>query len=150
MKFFAPLLLAATASAHFKLTNPTSIGFDDDNESESPCGGFSVTSRTNETDFPSGGMSFTILSTHPQATWHFKAALLSDTSNFEYLMAPVSQSGIGTFCLENIPGPAAWAGKDGVVQVSQTATDGTLYQVRTLLSLSISLSYYCFQSSSIF
>ncbi|KAL5606753.1 hypothetical protein BROUX41_003142 [Berkeleyomyces rouxiae] len=128
MKFFAPLLLAASASAHFTLTDPESIGFNDDNEGESPCGGFDATSRDNAVDYPSGGLSITVVSTHAAADWTFKAALLNNTNDFQYLIAPISQEGLGTFCLQNIPGPAAWAGQEGVVQVSQGASDGALYQ----------------------
>ncbi|KKF94143.1 hypothetical protein CFO_g3496 [Ceratocystis platani] len=128
MKFSASLLLAASASAHFTLTDPKSIGFNDDNEGDSPCGGFSVTSRDNAVEFPSGGLSFTVVSTHAAADWTFKAALLNNTDDFQYLIVPVSQEGLGTFCLQNIPGPSSWAGQEGVVQIAQGATDGSLYQ----------------------
>ena len=36
---------------------------------------------------------------------------------------------LGAFCEQDVPAPAAWAGKQGVLQVIQHAEDGVHYQV---------------------
>lgn len=57
--FLLLVVVPHLASAHFYLKYPATIGFDDDNESISPCGGFDVPSAetTNGTSVGVGGFS---------------------------------------------------------------------------------------------
>ncbi|KAF2471659.1 uncharacterized protein BDR25DRAFT_222362 [Lindgomyces ingoldianus] len=116
--------------SHFVLQKPTSLGFDDDAESTGPCGGFTATDRSKGvTDWPIAGSSIEILTTHTTATWNFKAALVSNTSNWVPLTPPLIQTaGVGTLCEPQIPGLKGWVGKPAVLQVSQSGHDGNLYQ----------------------
>ncbi|KAF2243176.1 hypothetical protein BU26DRAFT_570570 [Trematosphaeria pertusa] len=96
---------ATIAHAHFVLQVPTSLGFDDAKETESPCGSFSATDRsTGVTNYPIAGAPVQMLTTH------------------------TSQTGVGTFCLPQVPVNAAWAGQDAILQVIQHGPDGTLFQ----------------------
>ncbi|EPS37515.1 hypothetical protein H072_8797 [Dactylellina haptotyla CBS 200.50] len=122
----AALLPAATA--HFVLQVPVSLGFEDEKEDQSPCGGFDIKGRTTVTDWPIGGYPIGVVSTHPDAVWQIRAALLENTSEFVDLVPDIKQQGMGNFCLSSIPGYAAWVGKDAVLQVIQTAADGQLFQ----------------------
>ncbi|KAF3939995.1 hypothetical protein ABW19_dt0202119 [Dactylella cylindrospora] len=125
---FAVFPLLQLTTAHFLLNYPPSIGFSDDEESSYPCGGFDVASRNTVTEFPIGGIPISVKSTHPAATWFFRAALLNDTENWVALGDAVYQVGQGDYCQTSVPGPAGWEDKDGVLQVVQTATDGYLFQ----------------------
>ncbi|KAI9766119.1 MAG: hypothetical protein M1839_005026 [Geoglossum umbratile] len=121
--------LTAVTKAHFVLQIPTNIGFDDDLEDQAPCGSFSPTDRSSGvTDWPTDGSSIALLTTHTQQIWHISAALLSDVTNFVPLIPDISQAGVGTFCLPQVPGISAWVGQDAVLQVIQNSVDGTLYQ----------------------
>ncbi|ORX98869.1 hypothetical protein BCR34DRAFT_495755 [Clohesyomyces aquaticus] len=121
--------LTAIARAHFVLQVPTSLGFDDAKETEGPCGSFSATDRsTGVTDYPISGAPLQMLTTHTSVTWDFKAALLSSPNDFSALLPVVQQTGVGTFCLPQVPGNAAWVGQDAILQVVQHGPDGILYQ----------------------
>jgi len=122
------LNLLPLASCHFLLNFPPTIGFDDDKEGTYPCGSFDITSRENVTDYPIGGSPIALVSTHPQATWEFRAALLNDTDNWTNILPVILQNGQGDFCPTGITIPSAWEGQDGVIQVVQDAADGFLYQ----------------------
>ncbi|KAK4938242.1 hypothetical protein LTR28_009648 [Elasticomyces elasticus] len=127
--------LTAVANAHFVLQVPTSLGFDDGKESESPCGSFDPTGRsTGVTDWALGGNPVELLTTHTRGTWDIKVALLSDVTKFVSLLPVVDQSGVGTFCLPAVPGKAEWVGSDAVLQITQSSPDGMLYQVKSPLS----------------
>jgi len=133
MQFPFRLALAAawalSASAHFILQYPNSLGFDDDNESNAPCGGFDVVFGSNDSSVPVDGFPVSSLSTHPAADWLFRATL--DTKapfNWTNMLPVVSETGLGQFCLPNLVTPATFAGKQGVVQVIQKGPDGVLYQ----------------------
>ena len=129
-KLASVLVLAATTTAHFVLQIPTDIGFDDDNEPQAPCGSFDPTNRTaGVTDWPSGGSSVQILTTHTQALFQINAALLSDVNNWVPLWPLVQETGVGTFCWPDVPGIANWVNQDGVLQVVMNGPDGILYQV---------------------
>ncbi|KAF3942010.1 hypothetical protein ABW19_dt0206763 [Dactylella cylindrospora] len=125
-------LLIATilpfAAAHFVLQIPTSLGFSDINEVQAPCGGFDIKSRNTVTEWPLGGHPIGVVSTHPNAHWQIRAALLENTDEFVDLIPDIRQDGMGNFCLRSVPGYADWVGKDAVLQVIQTAVDGQLYQ----------------------
>ncbi|KAK3938583.1 hypothetical protein QBC46DRAFT_220684, partial [Diplogelasinospora grovesii] len=120
------LAVVPLVAGHFVLQVPTSIGFDDVKEGTAPCGGFDITSRTGVSEWPVAGAPIQIISTHPQAEWEIKAALLNDT--FRYLLPKISQQGLGEFCLPSVPGIKEWEGLDGVMQMIQHAVDGALYQ----------------------
>ncbi|RVD84765.1 uncharacterized protein DFL_006490 [Arthrobotrys flagrans] len=122
------LTLLPFATAHFLLNTPPTIGFSDDDEGTYPCGSFNVTSRKTVTDFPIAGLPISVTSTHPEDTWFFRAALLNDTENWVDLLPAISQQGTGDFCNPSVPGPAAWEGEDGVVQIVAIAPDGFLFQ----------------------
>ncbi|KAK0713313.1 hypothetical protein B0T26DRAFT_648601 [Lasiosphaeria miniovina] len=120
--------LASVCKAHFVLQIPTSLGFDDEAEGEFPCGGFNAHSRNNVTLWPVEGSAVSVLTTHSEATWEFKAALLSDLGHWVRVNRVLSQTGVGDFCEPAIPVKASWAGKRGVLQVVQHGDDGDLYQ----------------------
>ncbi|KAH8650809.1 hypothetical protein BGZ60DRAFT_350022, partial [Tricladium varicosporioides] len=125
----ALLAFAASSSAHFVLQIPTSLGFDDALETTGPCGSFTPTDRsTGVTSWPVEGSSIGVLTTHTQVTWNFKAALLSDPTNFVSLVHDVSQKGVGSVCFPSIPGNPSWVGQDAILQVIQNGVDGTLFQ----------------------
>lgn len=133
---FARLLLlsiwTATTCAHFILQSPASLGFDDDNESESPCGGFAVSFNGSLDPASVGGFPVSMLSTHPAADFLFRATLDQQAPfNFTNLLPVVSETGLGQFCLPNLQAPEEFAGKTGLVQVIQKGPDGILYQVRS-------------------
>ncbi|KAF3904232.1 hypothetical protein ABW21_db0207719 [Orbilia brochopaga] len=121
-----PLLPLATA--HFLLNSPPTIGFSDDDEGDYPCGSFDATSRKTVTDFPTGGLPISLTSTHPEVTWFYRAALLNDTNTWVDLSQAIDQVGQGNFCSQNVPGLAAWEGKDAVLQIAASAPDGWLFQ----------------------
>lgn len=134
------LALAVPATAHFVLQSPSSIGYEDLKEGEAPCGGFDIMKRDPLVEWPVAGLPVALLSTHPAATYRFRAALINDTTKFVNLVPLLSQSGFGALCLTSMPGIAAWAGLDAVVQITQTATDGDLYQVLVPLPCSLALA----------
>ena len=121
--------LSAYARAHFVLEIPTSLGFDDEAETEAPCGGFNPRLRTNVTDWPIKGSAIGVLTTHDEATWEYKAALLSNLNHWVPLTRVLSQTGVGEFCEPIIPGKKSWVGQRAVLQVIQHGDDGDLYQV---------------------
>lgn len=133
MFYFTSLLAIVAASqlvhSHFLLNYPATVGFDDDNEGISPCGGFTVDFTGNVTKFHVDGDTIALTSTHPATEWLFRATLNTNaTSNFTYLSPHIAQKGLGSFCETGIKAPSTWAGSQGVIQVVQYATDGFLYQ----------------------
>ncbi|KAJ9616855.1 hypothetical protein H2200_000575 [Cladophialophora chaetospira] len=133
MHFFSHLALlsawALAASAHFVLQYPNSLGFSDDDEGNSPCGGFDVKFGNNDSSVPVGGFPVSLLSTHPAADFLFRVTLdQKPPFNFTNVLPVVSETGLGQFCLPNLVAPADYAGKPGVVQVIQQGPDGILYQ----------------------
>lgn len=127
-----PIFLLAAfprVHSHFVLQIPPSIGFNDVKEDQEPCGGFDIKSREKVTDWPVAGHPIGVVSTHPGATWQFRAALIEEPENFVDLLPNLIQDGMGNFCLQSVPGFADWVGRDAVFQMIQTAVDGRLYQV---------------------
>ncbi|EGX45653.1 hypothetical protein AOL_s00169g259 [Orbilia oligospora ATCC 24927] len=128
-KLIAIASISSLARAHYFLQSPPSIGFDDVKLTETPCGGFDATDRSGGvTEWPVSGFPFSVITTHLDVIWTFKAALLSDVSNFIDIYPNVRQTGISEFCLPALPGIEAWIGQDAVFQVVQQAPDGYLYQ----------------------
>lgn len=122
-----------SALGHFVLNYPNSLGFDDDNEGNGPCGGFDVTFGSNDTNVTVGSFAIASLTTHPQADWLFRATLSTAAPfNWTNILPVVSESGLGDFCLTGLTVPSDFAGQRGVIQVIQDAVDGSLYQVCSL------------------
>jgi hypothetical protein len=130
--FYLMIAMIGGSSAHFLLNYPTTIGFDDDLEGDSPCGSFSIDlTKDTVTDFHVGGDALALTSIHPEATWLFRATL--DTSatpgNWSSLLPAISQTGLGNYCEQGVMVPSSWAGSKGVIGIVQDAPDGILYQV---------------------
>ncbi|KAF5718581.1 gpi anchored protein [Fusarium mundagurra] len=123
-------LLCGVSLAHFELKHPKSIGFKDDNEGESPCGGFTPDlSKDDLVDFHVGGESIALLSTHQQGNWLFRVTLNEKADgDWEQVFPIVQQSGLGAFCEPEVTVPEKYAGKKGWVNVVNNAVDGLLYQ----------------------
>lgn len=130
-KIASLLVFISPSAAHFLLNYPPTIGFDDDLESDAPCGSFTVDfSKDNVTDFHVDGDAIAVQSIHPEATWLFRATLdLTASGNWTDLLPAVQQTGLGDFCETNVKAPSSWTGKQGVIGVVQDAADGILYQV---------------------
>lgn len=128
----AAIFFISAANAHFNLIAPPTIGFDDDKESNGPCGGFTpdFTNKSALVDFHVGGEPVALKLGHSQANWLFRGTLDETASgNWTQLFPIVQQSGLGLFCETAIPAPESWVGKQGVVGVVANAVDGLLYQV---------------------
>ncbi len=133
-------LLATTVTGHFVLDYPTSIGFDDEKLVEGPCGSFDPTDRSaGVTKWSLGGSNIAIISTHDHVTWELNVALTSAPTNWLPLVQQFGQEGVGNICLQNVPASAfsAWVGKPAILQVVQHGHDGTLYQVRSQISVKV-------------
>jgi hypothetical protein len=124
--------LSATAHAHFKLLEPSPIhSFDEDLEPNAPCGGFTPNFSTDSvTDFHVGGDAVMTLLAHPQATFLYRGTLdQTGNSGWTQLFPMIQQTGLGDMCELQIPAPANWAGKKGLISVVCDSPDGILYQV---------------------
>ncbi|RMZ91843.1 hypothetical protein DV736_g899, partial [Chaetothyriales sp. CBS 134916] len=123
------LVLLQLSSAHFILKYPPSLGFDDDLEGNAPCGGEDVKFADNDTNIQVGGFSVSILSTHPQGQWLFRATLDQQAPfNWTNLLPVVDEVGLGDFCPTGLAVPQEFVGQKGLIQVIQDAVDGKLYQ----------------------
>lgn len=133
------VMLVGQSTAHFLLHYPPSIGFDDDLEGTPPCGSFTPDfSKGNVTDFHVDSDYIALTSTHPVATWLFRATLDQTASgNWTSLLPAVQQTALGDFCESGIKVPSTWAGSKGIVAVVQDAADGLLYQVSLCLLNSV-------------
>lgn len=116
---------------HFLLNYPATVGFDDETEGTAPCGG-SKAPFTNATDFHVDGDAVALTSTHPSALWTFRGTLDTTASGnwTDIFSEPIFQSALGDFCEPQVKVPSSWAGHAGILQITQHATDGALYQVR--------------------
>ena len=125
------VLLVGQSAAHFTLQSPPTVGFDDDRETMPPCGGFPIDpSKANFTDFHVDGDFVAVTSTHPEATWLFRATLdQTAAGNWTSLLPAVQQTSIGAYCEPDLKVPSTWAGSKGVVGIVQDSPDGLLYQV---------------------
>jgi hypothetical protein len=100
------LAVAATTSAHFVLNWPPTAGFLDE-EAE-------------------------IQSSHPTGNWQFRATLDTEEPYEWTNLSMVQTEGAGIFCLNYLSVPEDFAGKPGILQVTDFSGDGTLYQVCSL------------------
>lgn len=123
--------LAGIASAHFQLKYPPTIGFVDDKEDTSPCGGFTPDlSKSDLPDFHTEGDAVAVRLSHPQSKWLFRVTTdPADDKSWEQIYPIVLQSGLGDFCLPALTVPEKYAGKKGVLSIVSSAVDGLLYQV---------------------
>ncbi len=126
------VVLLSAANAHFNLNSPPSIGFVEDNEDQSPCGGFTPDFSKTPADFHVGGEPVATFLGHPQANWLYRATLDETASgNWTQLFPIVQQSGNGNFCETSVTADPSWVGKKGVFSVVCDTQDGVLYQVRS-------------------
>ncbi|SPJ73056.1 uncharacterized protein FTOL_02785 [Fusarium torulosum] len=116
--------------AHFEVKYPDTIGFKDDDEDKSPCGGFTPDLSKNKlVDFHVGGEAIALRSTHQQGNWLFRVTLDEKANgDWEQVFPIVQQSGLGDFCQPQVTVPEKYAGKKGWVNVVSSAVDGLLYQ----------------------
>jgi hypothetical protein len=135
MKLLSILSLAVLyklTAAHFLLNYPPTLGFDDDNEGESPCGGFAPILNSSPAQVQVDGFPIALMSTHPEADWLFRVTLsLQEPFNWTNLLPVVHEVGLGDFCIPDFRVPAEFAGQSGLLQIVQDAADGELYQVRS-------------------
>jgi len=132
----ASCLLISTASAHFQLLTPPSIGFDDDNEDKEPCGGVTPDFSKSVTDFHIDGEPISTTLTHPQSNWLYRATLDEKASGGWVELYPIfQQSGLGNLCIPSVKANSSWEGKQGVLSIISNAPDGLLYQVSPPCSL---------------
>lgn len=130
MKLFLLLLLtAAPVFAHYTLDYPFTTGFDEDQEPNSPCGGFTP-DITNLTAWPLSGGEISIDSHHPQMTLLYRAQLMGEDTWVNLTNGFLLMTGLGELCINAGPVPGNWSGKVGVVQTIGQPPDGILYQVR--------------------
>lgn len=124
------LAFTALTSAHFVLDWPPTAGFDDDNESNSPCGGATVSVNSSSPQVNVDRFAASITVTHPSGNFAFYAT--TDTQEpytFTKISQNVTSGAIGNFCENYLSVPESFAGKAGVLQVIDTSIDGVLYQV---------------------
>ena len=123
------LALLPSTFAHFILNSPPSLGFDDDKEGTAPCGGFDI-NFNNVSDVTAGAFSITSQTSHPQASWLFRVTTSTqEPFNWTNILPIVSQSGLGDFCISNLTVPDSFVGQQAIIQITQSAVDGDLYQV---------------------
>ncbi|KAF2723335.1 hypothetical protein K431DRAFT_28450 [Polychaeton citri CBS 116435] len=123
-------LLAQVGMCHFELFwPPTGVDFNEDTEGTGPCGGADIVVNNASQGVQVGRFAVHVLSTHPEGHWQFRGSLSTEAPyNFTDLTPVVHTTGIGEFCLDYLSAPSEWAGRQGVIQVIDVATDGSLYQ----------------------
>ena len=135
MKLISVLSLIAltkVTTAHFLLNYPPTLGFSDDDEGTSPCGGFPVVFNSSDVPAQVDGFPIALRTTHPEGQWLFRATLSQqEPFNWTNLLPVVQETGLGDFCIPNFKVPAEFAGRSGLLQITQNAEDGLLYQVRS-------------------
>jgi hypothetical protein len=126
------IAVMAVGQGHQTLFYPVPIGYNSALEQTSPCDSFSPSDRSKVADWPLGGHTVEILTTHNQATWEFRMAKLPYTGTWVKVTPTLNQTGFGYLCEPYIPGYPNWGTPpiDAVLQVVQHADDGTNYQVR--------------------
>ena len=128
-----PLLavtLASLSSAHFVLHWPPTAGFDDQQQTASPCDGFMPMVNSSSPNITVDRFAIMIQNLHAFSEWGFRGTI--DTMapyDFTPIVPIVNTTGIGDFCLDHIRAPSNWAGNPGIIQVVDNARDGVLYQV---------------------
>ncbi|GAW11022.1 hypothetical protein ANO14919_003610 [Xylariales sp. No.14919] len=125
------LLLAASIHAHFTVQYPSTVGaFKDDDEGDSPCGGYSPSLDNIDTvDFHVGGDAIATKSTHPQTNWLYRITT-DDISknNWTQVYGIVQQSGPGDYCTKDVTFPSEYVGQKAILSIVGSGVDGVLYQ----------------------
>ncbi|KAI4599962.1 hypothetical protein LQW54_007471 [Pestalotiopsis sp. IQ-011] len=127
----AALLLLGSCQAHFLLLSPSPAGtFDEDSESNTPCGGVTPSfSSDNITDFAVGGDAIATQLGHPQANWLYRFTTDESASgNWTQAYPIVQQSGLKFFCIPDVTVDESYVGQTAVLSVVADAPDGLLYQ----------------------
>lgn len=129
-KVLALLAVLPSTFAHFILNYPTALGvFKDEEEGTAPCGGYDINFSGNVTEIPVGGFAVALMSTHPQADWLYRITTSTEEPyNWTNILPVVSESGLGAFCLPDLTVPSSFVGQQAIIQVTQDAADGELYQ----------------------
>jgi len=122
------LAAAATTSAHFVLNWPPTAGFLDEEEVNGPCGGATVTVNETSPEVQVNRFAAQIQSSHPTGNWQFRATLDTEEPYTWTNLSMVQTEGPGVFCLNYLSAPEDFAGKPGILQVTDYSGDGTLYQ----------------------
>lgn len=123
------VLIVASANAHFILNYPTSLGFDQNAEDSSPCGGAKL-SFASPSNFHVDGDAIALTTLHPQSNILFRATTDQIASGNWSVLSLIAEYGLGAFCEPALSVPASFAGSVGLLQVVQNAEDGVHYQVR--------------------
>jgi hypothetical protein len=132
MKFLLALLTTVPlALAHFTLDFPPTIGFDEDQEPNAPCGGFNPIA-SNVTAWPLTGGQIALDSHHPEMTILYRAQLMGASNWTNLTDGFLQMTGLGELCITIGSVPSDWANKVGVIQVIGQPPDGILYQVHLL------------------
>lgn len=126
-----PLLLATTATAHFRIDSPP--GNDPSNENKlasGPCGGADLDFDNKDVhDFHVGGDAIGATGTHSQSNWLFRATLDTTGEGNWTMVWPIAQTGLGKYCQPQVTVPEEWVGEQGLIGVVAHAEDGILYGV---------------------
>lgn len=123
-------LFITLVSAHFTLDYPNSTNTKNDlkNENIPPCGGFLPDLNGTLANFSVSGDWVQINTHHPEAVFRFRIAT-EDNHTWVDITPPVSEVGLGTFCIKTGPVPANLTGQKGVLQVAGNGADGALFEV---------------------
>lgn len=144
-------LLVLVVEATFILRLPPALGVGNAINGFGPCSGyFDLSNQYNSVaEFPTEGYPILLNTTDLQSTFWYRASLLtkpySNTTVLEwhYLLPPVTQTGVGEFCLPTVPGKKEWVGLDALVQVIQESSGGIFYQVCIFVDSSEGSSNMC-------
>lgn len=131
MTRLAPLLLAATAAAHFSIDHPPQKSPSSESDlAKGPCGGASLDFDSSVVDFHVGGDAVAFTGSHPESNWLIRAT--NDTSGedgWAQVFPVVKQDHPGTMCQPEVVVPEGWAGSQGLIGVAASAEDGILFAV---------------------
>ncbi|CAG8970981.1 hypothetical protein HYALB_00007649 [Hymenoscyphus albidus] len=117
----ALVALASAATAHFTLGYPAVRGFDEDKLGQFPCGSFDTVSAT-RTPWPLTGGSIGLEMGHVSSTIQVTIAFGNNPgSSFNTILKrPISQNGLGSFCMTGITLPSnvnVTSGSNATIQV---------------------------------
>ncbi|CAG8961016.1 hypothetical protein HYFRA_00002556 [Hymenoscyphus fraxineus] len=121
----ALVALASAATAHFTLSYPAVRGFDEDKLDQFPCGSIDTVSAT-RTPWPLTGGSIALEMGHSSSTIQVTIAFGNDPgSSFNTIIQrPISQTGLGSFCLTGITLPSGVNVTSGTNATIQVITNG--------------------------
>jgi len=127
--FFPLITLLTLTSAHFKLQAPPSRPFNEDTAGTFPCAGQQISSSRTQIPLSTSELSIVLEMGHDQTAVQVLLALGDDPgSNFNItLVHTFGQTGLGLFCLQNVPITEAVLGaplRDGMNATLQVVTNG--------------------------